>query len=433
MRGGQGRRPESGRPAAQRATVFPERGGAGIIIRHVKVTRSGQATVLSAQCKIRKIGWDTVYFSLNNTAQSAYVYHDASPFAAALLLPSMKQGEDLIIQGCISEQLYNGMDAVMREVLGWDLGLKPIEIRADAVSADTHDPQRTASFFSGGVDSFYTYLKHKNDPAGAGRVESFILVNGFDVDRRNTQLWKRALTNIKVIAAAENVELVIVRTNIQRLVEPILLWDYTHGGCLAAVGLFLRGAFRRIYIPSTHSVGEQIPWGSNLALDGHWSTERTVFVHDGTEATRINKVISQIAQSPIALDHLRVCYQNEKGAYNCGRCDKCLRTMVNLYIAGSLEKSKTFPHRIDPELVAAVPTTEGEFGGIFHNENLRALRERNLAPDLQQAITESLNSTIVEKRGLAANLEERAIYLDHVYASGYARSVWNRLFGKRFS
>jgi hypothetical protein len=408
-------------------------GDAGIIIKRIKLTRTGEATVLSAQCKIRKIGWDTVYFSLNDTAQGAYVYDDASPFAAALLLPSMKQGEDLIIQGSISERLYNGMHAVMHEVLRWNIGLKPVEIQADSVVADTHEPHRTASFFSGGVDSFYTYLKHKQDPVRADRVDSLILVNGFDVDRRNTQLWKRALTNIRAIASAENVELVVVRTNIQGLVEPVLVWDYTHGGCLAAVGLFLRGAFRRVYIPSTHSVDEQIPWGSNLALDGHWSTESTTFVHDGSEATRINKVISQIAQSPLALDHLRVCYENERGAYNCGRCDKCLRTMINLYIAGSLEKSKTFPHRIDPELVAAVPTTAGEHGGIFHDENLRALRERNLAPDLQRAITVSLNNTIVAKSGLAANIEERMIYLDHVYTSGYARSVWNRLFGRRFS
>ena len=134
----------------------------------------------------------------------------------------------------------------------------------------------------------------------------------------------------------------MVRSNIQGLVEPILLWDYAHGGCLAAVGLFLRGAFHQIYIPSTHSVAEQIPWGSNLALDGHWSTEGTTFIHDGTEATRIEKVISQIARSPLALEHLRVCFANERGAYNCGKCDKCLRTMINLYAAGALEKSSTF-------------------------------------------------------------------------------------------
>jgi hypothetical protein len=404
-----------------------------MIIKDTKVVRADGSTVLSAQCKIRKVGWDNVYFSVNKAAQGSHVYNDASPFAAALLLPAMKQGEDLVIKGSISEQLHKGMHSIMHEVLQWNIGLKPIRIEADSLSPDTHKPDRSASFFSGGVDSFYTYLKHKDAPVKSDRISSFILVNGFDIDRRNTQLWDRTLQNIKAIATAEDVELVVVRTNIQPLVEPILLWDYTHGGCLASAGLFLRGAFRQIYIPSTHSVQEQIPWGSNLALDGHWSTESTAFVHDGTEATRINKVIWQIARSPVALEHLRVCFANEKEAYNCGKCDKCLRTMINLYVAGVLEKSATFPHHIDPELVAAVPTIAGEHGGIFHSENLRALQERNLAPDLQRAITASMNNATVMENDRKTNFENRAKYLDHVYSGGYVYSAWDRLFGRKFS
>ncbi len=404
-----------------------------MIIKNIRLARTAEATVLSAQCKIRKIGWDTPYFEFTSAGLGVQIYDDASPFAAALLLPSMKQGEDLIIKGSISQRLYQGMHAVMREVLGWNIGLKPIEIYADAITPDTHHPHRTATFFSGGVDSFYTYLKHKKDAVTANRVDGLILVNGFDVDRRNKQLWNRTLKSIKAIAEAERIELVAVKTNIQGLADPILSWDYCHGGCLAAVGLSLRATFRRIYIPSTHSVDEQIPWGSNLALDRHWSSESTTFVHDGTEATRINKVTSEIAQSPLALEHLRVCYENENGTYNCGKCDKCLRTMINLYAAGALEKASTFPHHIDPELVAAVPTIEGEHGGIFHTENLVALREQNLAPDLQAAITASINNTAVMKTTLTSSFSERVKYLDHVYAGGHAYSVWSRLSGRKFS
>jgi hypothetical protein len=404
-----------------------------MIIKDTQLYRDDETTALSARCKVRKIGWDTIYFSTGNTLPGDYIHNDASPFAAALLLPSMKQGEDLVIEGSISAQLYQGMHEIMQEVLKWDIGLQPIKIKADALAADPPRPQRSASFFSGGVDSFYTYLKHKTDPIEKDRIDSFILVNGFDINRRNTQLWDRAHQNIKSIAEADKVELIVVRSNIQALVEPILLWDYSHGGCLAAVGQFLRGAFHQIYIPSTHSVVEQIPWGSNLALDGHWSTEGTTFIHDGTEATRIEKVISQIAQSPLALEHLRVCFANERGAYNCGKCDKCLRTMINLYVAGALEKSSTFPHHIDPDLVAAIPTIPGEHGGIFHTENLRALQEKNLAPELQRAILTSMSNAVVIKSSRTEIFEDRIKYLDHVYTRGNVYSVWDRFFGRKFS
>jgi hypothetical protein len=403
-----------------------------MIIKDVQLYRDDRTTTLSARCKVRKIGWDIAYFRTGNIIGNC-VHNDASPFAAALLLPSMKQGEDLIIEGSISAKLYKGMHAIMQEVLTWDIGLHPIKITADTLVADPPQPAKSASFFSGGVDSFYTYLKHKTDPAEGDRISSFILANGFDINRRNTRLWDRVLENIRSIAEAENVELAVIRSNIQPLIEPILLWDYAHGGCLAAVGLCLRGAFHQIYIPSTHSIGEQIPWGSNLALDSHWSTESTTFIHDGTEATRLAKVISQIARSPLALEHLRVCFANEKEAYNCGRCDKCLRTMINLYVAGVLGKAGTFPHHIDPELVATVPTIPGEHGGIFHTENLRALQEKNLAPELQQAISNSMSSAVATKPSRKEIIEDRIKYLDHVYSHGRVYSVWDRMFARKFS
>jgi hypothetical protein len=404
-----------------------------MIIKNAQLERTGQATVLSASCKVRKIGWDRVYFSLSGAAEGRYASADASAFAAALLLPSMKQGEDLIIKGSISRQLYQGMHEIMQEVLTWDIGLRPIKIQADELVPDPPRPPRSAAFFSGGVDSFYTYLKHQADPAEADRISSFILVNGFDISRHNTRLWDLTLENIRSIAAADGVGLTVVRSNIQGLIEPILLWDYAHGGCLAAVGLFVRGGFGQIYIPSTHSAAEQIPWGSNLALDGHWSTESTAFVHDGTEATRLEKVTWQIARSPLALAHLRVCFENEPGAYNCGRCDKCLRTMVNLYVAGVLEQSGTFPHQVDPALVASVPTISGPHGGIFHGENLRALVDQGRAPELQRAIAISMDNAVADEPGRRHVLADRVKYLDHVYAHGYVYSVWDRLAGRRFS
>jgi hypothetical protein len=106
--------------------------------------------------------------------------------------------------------------------------------------------------------------------------------------------------------------------------------------------------------------------------------------------------------------------------------------MVNLYVAGVLDQSGTFPHRIDPELVAAIPTIPGEHGGIFHTENLRALQERNLAPELQQAISTSMSTAVVMKPSRKAVIEDRLKYLDHVYTRGYVYSVWDRLLGRRF-
>jgi hypothetical protein len=415
-----------------------------MIIKDIRVTQTANAITLSAHCKIRKIGWDEVYFQLTGADKADYIYKDASPFAAALLIPAMRQGENLIIHGSISQQLYDGMHRIMDELLSWNIGLERITVKADRLIADKQHAVRTASFFTGGVDSFYTYLKHKKDPMKAHRVDSFILANGFDIGFRETELWDLTVQNISSIAEAERVELLLVKSNIREVVEPMLLgdngweypWDFIHGGCLAAIGLLLRNKYHRIYIASTHSAAQQIPWGSNLALDGLWSTEKLAFVHDGTEATRLSKVITQIAKSPVALQHLRVCYINKSGAYNCGQCDKCLRTMVNLYIADVLEQAATFPNKIDLGLLASVPTISDEHGGpIFHRENLQALRDKKLSPELQAALLASLNITAARpsvsarlKRQIIHRVAFRVAYADHAYAKGRLR-IYPRISG----
>src|SRR6185369_5970784 len=54
----------------------------------------------------------------------------------------------------------------------------------------------------------------------------------------------------------------------------------------------------------------------------------TQIVHDGAEASRTEKVRC-IAKNQEALDWLRVC-GNDTVDYNCGSCEKCLRTMMSL-------------------------------------------------------------------------------------------------------
>ena len=405
-----------------------------MIIKDVRVLHSVRNTVLSAKCKVRRVGWDNVYFKVDS-AYNGYVCEDASPFATALLLPSMKQGEDLVIEGAISKQLWAGMHTVMEEVLRWGIGLKPINIKAEELIVDTHEPTGVASFFSGGVDSFYTYLKHRHSPDPAQRIDSLLFINNsFDIDPRNTELWDLTLRNLRAIADQEHINLVVAVSNVNsQLLANILPWDYIHGACLAAMGQFLRKGFRKIYIPSTHSVEEQIPWGSNLALDENWSTETLTFEHDGSETTRANKIISYVARSPLALKYLRVCYKNSKDAYNCGKCDKCMRTMVSLYIAGALERAETLPHKIDTDLLARTPTIRGEHGGIFHNENLSILRERNVAPELEKAMMASLELTASLKENDQSWIRDKVVYFDHMYTRGYLNRRLSSMFGKKYS
>lgn len=146
----------------------------------------------------------------------------------------------------------------------------------------------------------------------------------------------------------------------------------------------------------------------------------------------MNKIDWQIAQSKLALKYLRVCYMNEKGAYNCGKCEKCLRTMVSLYAAGVLDRAETFPPEIDPRLLAAL-TIEGYADAVFHRENLAALRARGLGPDLQQALETALAKAAcrdTNPKQIGLRIRSNIGYLDHSYARGSLRKLKAHVTGR---
>jgi hypothetical protein len=411
-------------------TNAPVRIAHGVKVLDVRQRKAAGHIVLSARCKVRRLGLDDLSFTVPERFAD-FVILDASPFAAALLFPAMKLGEDLVILGRVSARLHAGMAEIIRIVSGWNIGLKPINVLVDELAPDLITPGATGAFFSGGVDSFYTYLRHRSDQQP---ITHLILAKGYDIDRSNSRLWDVTVRNIGQIAKDEHVTLIKLESNVRGLTDPILSWTHSHGGALAGAAMCLRRGISQMYIASSADADHQALRGSHLAIDHLWSTETLSFVHDGWDASRMNKIGWQIAQSPLALKYLRVCYQNPKGAYNCGRCEKCLRTMVSLYAAGVLDRAETFPSEIDPNLLAAV-AIEGYDDAVFHQENLAALRARGLAPDLQQALETALanaSERIAKPNAVRPRVRDSIDYLDHAYARGTLRRLKYHVTGRSF-
>jgi hypothetical protein len=90
-------------------------------------------------------------------------------------------------------------------------------------------------------------------------------------------------------------------------------------------------------------------------------------IHDGAEASRTEKIVRRIAGSALALETLNVCWEGEPGR-NCGACDKCLRTMIGLELAGCLGACSTLPSALDLDAVHATL-----LAGPEHDVDLRAL------------------------------------------------------------
>lgn len=203
--------------------------------------------------------------------------------------------------------------------------------------------KRVGTFFTGGIDSFYTLIKNKVE------ITDIIYVYGFDIALADKFNRDRISTLLKEVSLEFNVNLIELETNLKDLYKSNkITWDLAHGNALGAVANFLYGDFKKIYIPSTHSYGDSFPWGSHPLLDHMWSTSYLKIVHDGAEVNRFQKTIL-ISKSDFALQKLNVCWIDKSKYINCGKCEKCLRTMIALSIQNKLESCSRFPNSINIE------------------------------------------------------------------------------------
>jgi hypothetical protein len=288
----------------------------------------------------------------------------SDPALAALLLPAMAAGAPLSVEGPVSARLLAGIDRLQDVFPLWAPGrFRRVPVRAHPAAAAPAPPGRgLACFFSGGVDSLYSALKHRD------RLRALVFVHGWDVPLEDAALRARVAGRLRAAAGELGVPLVEVETNLLPFREPYVRWRWYHGAALASVALALAPGFETVAIPSSNPYSKLHPWGSHALTDPWWSTEATELAHDGAEATRLEKV-ARLARHPAALRALRVCFENRGGAYNCGACEKCLRTMVALRAVGALNGGAGFARPLDLDAVAALgvppPQLRSEYADVL--------------------------------------------------------------------
>jgi hypothetical protein len=206
-----------------------------------------------------------------------------------------------------------------------------------------------AAFFSGGVDSWSTVLDHPE-------ITDLIFVRGIDllVDAPHQQaLSRQAEDRLRNVVEELGLKFHAVETNLRQLTDPLARWETYFGAALGAVSLFLGPRFERVLIAGSVDYEVQETFGGTRLVDQLWSTELLEVLEDGGRYSRVERT-ARIASHSVVQRSLRVCWENPDGAYNCGRCRKCLMTMVTLEALGARDLVKTFPPELDLEAVASI-------------------------------------------------------------------------------
>jgi len=295
----------------------------------------------------RKNGKDVeVYFEFPRRYES-FVSQTADAFAIALMLPSMAAGEPLEIDPPVSETLLFNLTGIQDIFCAWypDRFQRVPILAEPRIEQRKPRVQRAASFFSGGVDSFYTLLKRLGPDPLPVPLTHMIFMNGVEQKLDNSRGSDLSQQRAEKVATLSCIECISGETNL-RTVFPLHWERYYVGAVLAATAVALSEGLGYVCIPSSNTHREPRITGTSPLVDERYSTESVHIVHDGSESGRGEKM-KRIVQwnKQLVLQNLRVCFDNSAGNFNCGKCYKCVRTTVALKALGLFGEASTFPDK----------------------------------------------------------------------------------------
>jgi len=333
----------------------------------------------------------------------------SGPSGEAFLLAgfplAVRHGERRIrIGAAVCPMLVEGLHTVHGWWRKWGLVRHPMpKIETDGSPAPVPGPTGTGptgtlGFLSGGVDSTHMLLRNRKlyrrgDPA---YIEGVLLVHGFDIGKRayrpEDSHFEMTVGRLSGLTAALDLELLPCSTNLRHLPSPPGTWSYLHhGAALAGVAHAATGGPVRLFLAASFEVAHMTPWGSHPLVDPYYSSQRLTMLHEGTRFSRLAKV-AEIAESPQALANLRVCPANPAGRLNCGECEKCLRTRLELLATGHDHTPAFGPSAMPAELLGRNLAIESDYQRNYYQEVLALLDARGFR-ELARIVHGKLNET----------------------------------------
>lgn len=297
---------------------------------------------------------EEVYFE--TTAKFAEdLYPNPDSWLLCSALAAMRYGEKRItLDVPISAEIKDGLINAMKCLREWHRGDRqviPIEapVRDKVFPDKSH---RAGALFSGGIDALAmvrdNQLSFSSDHPR--RIQDGILVYGvLEGETKPDSTFQNVVDAVAAMANDAGMELIQLYTNayahFRDLDSDYSFWRFEyHGSFLAAIAHVFVPRLSVASIASTYDFANLEPWGSHPLLDPLYSTTELQIRHENVALSRLEKT-KLVGEWDVALKQLRVCNEKasyQEGNYNCGNCEKCVRTMTAFLALGMLDRIATF-------------------------------------------------------------------------------------------
>ncbi|WP_182357795.1 hypothetical protein [Tomitella gaofuii] len=309
------------------------------------------------------------------TSANVPLRSSGTSWLAPATIAAMHGNHELYIHSTVDDVARAGAAKAQRLMASWwpeTMHEVPVDATATPDVPASHE-RGVGSFFSGGLDSFYTAVRHQPE------ITHLVFVHGFDIFLNNEEYYETTVDRLRKAAAEMGKTLIELRSNIRVLDKETGGWGKAHGAAMVHVAELLSEHVHTMYVPASDcdknpaadgSHPDLVPHGSHPDLDPLWSSSRVRILQSGVDATRVDKA-RMVKNSDAAMTHLRVCYWNRNDVRNCGECDKCVRTAINVYVAGA--ECAALPEIDLVKALDRIPMNKTR--EVFVQENLAGLRE----------------------------------------------------------
>jgi hypothetical protein len=334
--------------------------------------------------------------------------------AVALAHYAAFRGVDLHVDGPVTAAQLDQLDQFLTIWSVWrpDLFRRVSITAGEEVSGrmPAEAPDGAAMAFSGGVDAGFALAVHADGRAGRlnRRVDLGVLAVGSDLRHGDTEALALAQDSARRVLESYGARLAVVSSNWRQefcdkwfmsfntgFMAMLHTFSATHGAGIHATDLSYRLELR---LP---------PYGSHFGINHLLGNPSFPIISTGGTHSRLERV-EYLSDHPRILESLRVCYQADAGGTNCGRCQKCIRTQLELRALGLEDAAApAFPTTFDVEDLrsakAGNPTVLSHFEEIVE----RLDPEDPIRPEVERWLRRRRPITPAEGRRLRKRLRRR--------------------------
>ncbi|MGM8364864.1 hypothetical protein ACLIBG_05195 [Virgibacillus sp. W0181] len=307
-----------------------------------KIVKTNSGTRVTAVFE-HNLNENILWYEIDDKYGEYLTDETADGFVVGLLFYALKHGSDMRILAPLSQNLYYSINNYLIPLLVKIHGYKQIKITCNLLR---HDPIKNkgavGTGLSCGVDSFATIIDHLNDDCPEGyKINYFTFFNvgshGDNGGERARDLFKERAEITRKYAEEVNKEFITVDSNISE----ILMMNFEQTNTLRSLSavLILQRLFNVYYysssVPITRfKLNKKNTNGYDIFNMSMLSTETIRFYSSCPMMTRVEKT-KLVAKYEPSYKYLNVCFYEEN---NCGKCPKCLRTLLTLEVIGEIRR-----------------------------------------------------------------------------------------------